>query len=79
MDHTLWGSFIHEVFQARVLEWVAISFSRGFSEPRSPALQADAFRVWATRKAPKSLKEISGVQSGKKKKKKNISFMSSVE
>ena len=33
-------------FQARVLEWVAISFSRGSSRPRiepvSPALQADA-------------------------------------
>ena len=33
-------------FQARVLEWVAISFSRGSSQPRdrtgAPALQADA-------------------------------------
>ena len=37
---------IHELFQARVLEWVAISFSRGSSWPRdqtgSPALWADA-------------------------------------
>ena len=40
------GSYIHGILQARILEWVAISFSRGSSrpgiEPRSPALQADA-------------------------------------
>ena len=32
MDCT--GSFIHGIFQARILEWVAISFSRGSSRPR---------------------------------------------
>ena len=46
MDCSLPGSSFHGIFQARVLEWVAISFSRGFSnpgiEPRSPALQVDA-------------------------------------
>ena len=46
MDSLKPGSSIHEIFQARVLEWVAISFSRGSSrpgiEPSSPALQADA-------------------------------------
>ena len=31
-----------EFFQARILEWVAISFSRGSSQPRSPTLQADS-------------------------------------
>ena len=45
------GSSIHGILQARILEWVAISFSRGSSltqgsnpgiELRSPALQADA-------------------------------------
>jgi len=45
MDCSLPGSSVHEIFQARVLEWVAISFSRGFFdpgiEPGSPALQAD--------------------------------------
>ena len=39
-------SSVHGIFQARVLEWVAISFSRASSqpgiEPRSPALQADS-------------------------------------
>ena len=40
------GSSIQGIFQARVLEWVAISFSRGSSqpkiEPRSPTFQAGA-------------------------------------
>ena len=39
-------SSIHGIFQARILEWVAISFSRRSSdpeiEPGSPTLQADA-------------------------------------
>ena len=34
MDCGLPGSSIHGLFQARVLEWVAISFSRGSSWPR---------------------------------------------
>ena len=34
MDCSLPGSPIHGIFQARVLEWVAISFSRGSSLPR---------------------------------------------
>ena len=28
------GSSVHEIFQARMLEWVAISFSRESSQPR---------------------------------------------
>ena len=34
MDYSLPDSSIHEIFQARILEWVAISFSRGSSWPR---------------------------------------------
>ena len=41
------GSSVHGVSQARTLEWVAISFSRGASRPRieptSPALQPDSW------------------------------------
>ena len=47
---------IHGIFWERILEWVAISFSRGSTQPRdqsrSPALQVDslptecATRVW---------------------------------
>ena len=29
------GSSVHGVFQARILEWVAIPFSRGSSQPRN--------------------------------------------
>ena len=31
MDCSLPGSFVHGISQARILEWVAISFSRGSS------------------------------------------------
>ena len=34
MDCSLPGSSVYGIFQARVLEWVAISFSRGSSLPR---------------------------------------------
>ena len=37
MDYSLPGSFTHGIFQARILEWVAISFSRGSSQPRDLA------------------------------------------
>ena len=47
------GSSIHRIFQARVLEWVAISFSRGSSQPRDwtqvPCILGRRFTVWATR------------------------------
>ena len=34
MDRSLPGSSVHGIFQARVLEWVAISSSRESSQPR---------------------------------------------
>ena len=34
MDYSLPVSSVHGIFQARVLEWVAISFSRRSSQPR---------------------------------------------
>ena len=40
------GSFVHEILQSKILQWVAISFSRETSnpgiKPRPSALQADA-------------------------------------
>ena len=40
------GFSVHGILQARVLEWIAILFSRGTSQPRdqlwSPASQADS-------------------------------------
>ena len=34
MDCILPGSSVHEILQARILEWVVIPFSRGSSPPR---------------------------------------------
>ena len=46
MDYSLLGSPVVGIFQARILEWVAISFSRDLPNPgiehRSPALQTDS-------------------------------------
>ena len=38
MDGSLPGSAVHGIFQARILEWAAISFSRGSSQPRDRTL-----------------------------------------
>ena len=50
------GSSVHGIFQARVLAWVAFSFSRGSSQPRDRTLVSCTvsrrFTVWATREAP---------------------------
>ena len=35
MDCSLSGFSVHGIFQAKVLEWIAISFSRGSSRPRN--------------------------------------------
>ena len=46
MDCNLLGFSVHGILQARVLEWIAISFSRDIPnpgiKPRSPTLQPDA-------------------------------------
>ena len=36
------GSSVHGILQARILQWVAIPFSKGSFQPGSPALQADS-------------------------------------
>ena len=38
MDCSLQGFSIHGIFQTRILEWVAISFSKGSSRPRDRSL-----------------------------------------
>ena len=42
LDCSLRGSSIHGIFQAIVLEWIAISFSRGSSQPRAQTLVSHA-------------------------------------
>ena len=53
MDCSLLGSSVHRIFQARVLEWVAIFFSRGSSWPRDwtqvSHIIGKCFTIWATR------------------------------
>ena len=49
------GSSIHGISQARLLEWVAVSVSRGSSQPRDWAhvscIAGRHFNLWATREA----------------------------
>ena len=53
MDSSLPRSSIHGIFQARVLEWIAISFSRGLFQPRDRSqvscIVGRCFTIWATR------------------------------
>ena len=53
MDCSLPCSSVHGIFQARVLEWVAISFSRGSSQPRDwtwvSHIVVRCFTIWTTR------------------------------
>ena len=46
MSYSLEGFSVHEILQARILEWVAMPFSRDIPNPGieyvSPALQADS-------------------------------------
>ena len=63
MDFSLPGSSVHGILlQARILEWVAISFSRRSSQPRDwtqvSCIVGRFFTIWATREAPQ--KDLNG-------------------
>ena len=51
LDYSLPGSSVHGILQARILEWVAISFSRGSSWPRDQTQVSNTagrrFKLWA--------------------------------
>ena len=55
MDYSPLGSSVHRSFQARILEWVAIPFSRGSSWPRDQTrvscIAGRFFTTWATGEA----------------------------
>ena len=57
MDCSPPGSSVHGILRARILEWVAISFSRGSSQARDPTrvshIAGRCFILWATREALK--------------------------
>ena len=56
VDYSSPGSSVHGILQARTLEWVAISLSRGSSQPRDPTqvfcIVGRFFIVCATREGP---------------------------
>ena len=55
MDCSPSGSSICGILQARILEWVAMPSSRGFSQPwdqmQVSCIEGELFTIWATRKA----------------------------
>ena len=57
MECSLPVSSVHGILQARILEWVAISFSRGSSWPRDwtqvSCIAGRWFTSWAMREAPR--------------------------
>ena len=59
MECSLPGSSVHGILQARILEWVAIPFSRGSSQPRDPT----QFSCIAEVKSPHFKNQYSGVFS----------------
>ena len=55
MDCSLPGSSVRGILQARILEWVAMPFSRGSSQPRdwtqASCIAGRFFTLWAIREA----------------------------
>jgi len=55
LDYSPPGSSVHGILQARILEWVAIPFSRGSSQPRDwnwgSHIAGRCFIIWVTREA----------------------------
>ena len=62
--HGLWpkGSSVHGLLQARILEWVALSFSKGSFRPRDRTrvshIVGRCFNVWATRESGNEYERI---------------------
>ena len=56
MDCSLPGSSVHGILQARILEWVAVPFFSGSSQPEGwiqvSRFAGEFFTVWATRETP---------------------------
>ena len=65
MGCSLPGSSVRGILQARILEWVAIPFSWGSSQPRDQTqvscIAGRFFTVWATREAQGGKKEVQDI------------------
>ena len=53
MDCSLWGSSVHGIFQARILEWASISSSTGYHNPGIKPMPP-AFLYWQAESLPLS-------------------------
>ena len=40
------GCSVHGILKTRILEWVVIPFTRGSSQPRSPASQVNSIAIY---------------------------------
>ena len=65
MDCSLPGSSVHEIHQARILEWVAVPSSRVSSQPRDwtqvSCIAGRFITIWATREAQQMI-QVCAVQ-----------------
>ena len=63
LDCSSLGSSVYGILQARILEWIAIPVSRGFSWPRDwiqvSCTEGRIFIIWVTREYMRSLKRLS--------------------
>ena len=70
IDYSLPGSSVHGLFQAIVLEWIAISFSRGSSQPRAQTQVSHIvdrrFTVCATREVKHLIGDVFSIESKEK-------------
>ena len=66
VDCSLPGSSVHGILSARILEWVAVSFSRGSSRPRDQTwvsrIAGRRFNLWVTREAQNKSKKKKSLQ-----------------
>ena len=55
MGSRMWGSSLQGILQARIMEWIPVSHSRGSSQPRNQThvslIAGEFFTFWATREA----------------------------
>ena len=69
VDCSLPSPSVHGIPQARILEWVAISFSRGSSRPRDwtwvSHIAGRRFTLWTTREAKKKTKRKKPIMGNK--------------
>ena len=64
MDCSPRGSCVHGIPQAKILEWVAISFSRGASQPRDQTQVEPVLGVVGAQHDHQQIHEFVALQAG---------------